>query len=309
MSKFLKVIVNLFLVCAILIAGAILVPPLLGVSTTVVDSASMDTNLSIGSVTYSQDVNVADIAIGDKILVESDAKVYAYVVESADAGAGNYIVTDPTDSQADPEEITLRNTALKVVLTIPFIGYVMIAMRSMEGMIIIGLVVLFIIILFILSELWKDTEDEEEEDEDEEEERTVVYERTEPEKNEMVQMEEPEEEQHVYSEVATEFTMDELARSVAEIQKEKEEVEAEKTVKEEKQQETAEEPEIIEFEEKVAETPVIEELVEEETDTFIPVPRLSKEEILKKAKAAGDDPEVVEYEEFGITIIDFSEDL
>lgn len=309
MSKFLKVIVNLFLVCAILIAGAILVPPLLGVSTTVVDSASMDTNLSIGSVTYSQDVNVADIAIGDKILVESDAKVYAYVVESADAGAGNYIVTDPTDSQADPEEITLRNTALKVVLTIPFIGYVMIAMRSMEGMIIIGLVVLFIIILFILSELWKDTEDEEEEDEDEEEEKSIVYEQAEPEKNEMVQMEEPEEEQHVYSEVATEFTMDELARSVAEIQKEKEEVEAEKTVKEEKQQETAEEPEIIEFEEMVAETPVIEELVEEETDTFIPVPRLSKEEILKKAKAAGDDPEVVEYEEFGITIIDFSEDL
>lgn len=309
MSKFLKVIVNLFLVCAILIAGAILVPPLLGVSTTVVDSASMDTNLSIGSVTYSQDVNVADIAIGDKILVESDAEVYAYVVESADAGAGNYIVTDPTDSQADPEEITLRNTALKVVLTIPFIGYIMIAMRSMEGMIIIGLVVLFIIILFILSELWKDTEDEEEEDEDEEEEKSIVYEQAEPEKNEMVQMKEPEGEQHVYSEVSAEFTMDELARSVAEIQKEKEEVEAEKAVVEEKQQEAAAESEIIEFEETVAETPMIEELVEEEADTFIPVPRLSKEEILKKAKASGDDPEVIEYDEFGITIIDFSEDL
>lgn len=307
MSKFLKVIVNLFLVCAILIAGAILVPPLLGVSTTVVDSASMDTNLSIGSVTYSQDVNVADIAIGDKILVESDAKVYAYVVESADAGAGNYIVTDPTNSQADPEEITLRNTALKVVLTIPFIGYVMIAMRSMEGMIIIGLVVLFIIILFILSELWKDTEDEDEEDEEEEE--PIVYEQAELEKHEAVQMKEPEEENHVYSEVAAEFTMDELARSIAEIQKEK--AEAEKVVMEEEQPEAVTEPEVTEVEDAIEETPVIEELVEEETvtDTFIPVPRLSKEEILEKAKASGDDPEVIEYDEFGITIIDFSEDL
>ena len=112
MSKFLKVIVNLFLVCAILIAGAILVPPLLGVSTTMVDSSSMDTNLPIGSVTYSQDVSVADISVGDKILVESDTKAYAYIVESADAGAGNYIVTDATNPPAEPVVVTLRNIAL-----------------------------------------------------------------------------------------------------------------------------------------------------------------------------------------------------
>lgn len=309
MSKFLKVIVNLFLVCAILIAGAILVPPLLGVSTTVVDSASMDTNLPIGSVTYSQDVKVADIAIGDKILVESDAKVYAYIVESADAGAGNYIVTDSTDSQADPVEITLRNIALKVVLTIPFIGYVMIAMRSMEGMIIIGLVVLFIIILFILSELWKDTEDEDEEEEDEEDDESTEPERTELEEAEPVQIEEAEEEQPVYSEVSAELTMDELARSVAEIQKEKEEVRTENTVEEVEQPEAEMEEEPVEAEEDIIEEPLIEETVEKAEDSFVPVPRLSKEEILKKAKAAGDNPEVVEYEEFGITIIDFSEDL
>ena len=51
MSKFLKFIVNLFLTLAILTAVAILVPPLLGINTTIVDSAGMDTNLPLGSVT------------------------------------------------------------------------------------------------------------------------------------------------------------------------------------------------------------------------------------------------------------------
>ena len=49
MSKFLKLLVNLFLVLAILITGAIFLPPVLGVNTTVVDSETMDTNLEMRS--------------------------------------------------------------------------------------------------------------------------------------------------------------------------------------------------------------------------------------------------------------------
>lgn len=300
MSKFLKVVVNLFLICAILIAGAILVPPLLGISTTIIDSASMDTNLPIGSVTYSQDVMVTDISVGDKILYETDAKVYAYIVESADAGSGSYIGSNPEDGQADPVELTLRSKALKVVLTIPFIGYVMIAMRSMEGMIIIGLVVLFIIILFILSELWKDTEDDDEDECDMEEE-----EQGSSGSDEHIRVAEQEEKQPVYSGTAEELTMDELARSIAEIQKEKE---TEAMVEKPEQPEIQAEGSAAEAV-SIAEEPVMEEVQQCEPDGFVPVPRLTKEEILKKAKVAGDDPEVIEYKELGITIIDFSKDL
>ena len=288
MSKFLKVIVNLFLVCAILVAGAILVPPLLGVSTTVVDSASMDTNIPIGSVTYSQDVKVAEIAIGDKVLVESDTKAYAYIVEAADKTTGNFMVTDANDAQAEAEEIALRNVALKIVLTIPFIGYIMIAMRSMEGLIIIGLVVLFVIILFILSELWKTTDEDEEEEEDEIPEKPVVR-RAEPEKK-----------KESYQNVTAEFTNDELARSITAIHNEKQEEAAAKTI-------------VVEESEMAPEKTVVEEVKQEEPhiqeEGFVLVPRMSKEEILKKAKEAGEEPEVVEYPEFGISLIDFSEEL
>ena len=61
MSKFLKFIVNLFLIVTILTAIAILVPPLAGVTTTIVDTPSMNTNLPLGSVTYSTDINVYDM--------------------------------------------------------------------------------------------------------------------------------------------------------------------------------------------------------------------------------------------------------
>ncbi len=45
MSRFLKVIVNIILVCAILTAAALLIPPLVGVQTFVMDDMSMQTNL------------------------------------------------------------------------------------------------------------------------------------------------------------------------------------------------------------------------------------------------------------------------
>ena len=51
------------------------------------------------------------------------------------------------------------------MITIPFIGYASMALRSTEGLIIVGLAVVFVIILFILAEIWKKDEDDDEEDE------------------------------------------------------------------------------------------------------------------------------------------------
>ena len=291
MSKFLKVIVNLFLVCAILVAGALLIPPVLGISTTMIDSSSMDTNLPVGSVTYSQEVSVADISVGDQILVESDVKAYAYIVDSADAGAGKYIGTSVSDPQAEPEEIAVRNVALKIIITIPLIGYVMIAMRSTEGLIIIGLVVLFVIILFILSELWKKTEDDDDdyddyEDDDEYEDEPVRV--AVPQKRQKPS--EPEEEYH---EPTTALTDNELAQAIAEI----------------KNDEDAD-PVVEEFSSVKEEVPldcsdIEKEIVSTDRNSFVPVKRPSKEDILKKSQAAGEKPVVIEQD--GITLIDYSD--
>lgn len=168
MSKFLKFIVNIFLICAILIAAAILIPPLVGVQTTIVDTASMDTNLPLGSITYSTDVDASEIKVGDEVLKDNNTSTYAYIVKKIDKSSDTFTVVNAEDKNAENEEITLRNSVPKVAVVVPYIGYVIIAMHSTEGIVVIALVVVLIVILFILSELWKEKPEEEEDEEDSE---------------------------------------------------------------------------------------------------------------------------------------------
>ncbi|MDO4619990.1 MAG: hypothetical protein Q4B09_05140 [Lachnospiraceae bacterium] len=169
MSKILKFIVNVFLAAAILIAAAILVPPVAGVTTTIVDSSSMDTNLALGSVAYSTGVDVTTLKAGDVILKETGSSTYAYTLTKCDAASGTFSGVSTANPSGNEETIALRNTVSKVAVTIPYIGYIMMAMHSLEGIVIIALVVVLMIILFVLSELWKPVDDEEEETEEEEE--------------------------------------------------------------------------------------------------------------------------------------------
>ena len=173
MSKFLKFIVDIFMIAAILSAAAILVPPLCGVNQTIVDSTSMNTNLPLGSVTYSNVIDVSQIQVGDEILKETESSTYAYIIKSGDETTGEYYVVSAANESGAEEKIYLRNTVPKVAVVVPYLGYIMMAMHSIEGIMIIALVVILVIILFVLSELWKpqdDDEDEEDEEDDEEEE-------------------------------------------------------------------------------------------------------------------------------------------
>lgn len=316
MSKFLKVIVNLFLVFAILVAAAILVPPVAGISTTMIDSASMDTNLPVGSITYSQDTAVTELAVGDKILVEGDNSVNVYVIEAADAVNGVFTVSGGDSHQTESQEITLRNEALKVVLTVPFIGYLMVAMHSVEGLIIIGLVVLFVIILFILSELWKKSDDDDEEDDEDVEDESEVEAYAEEDDAEADSAEaddveiEHAEALSAEAEYVEAGTADESAAADAESEDlsfaEEEDTAAvsEEPVVELSSEELAQAiAETLEMEEETEEPEVLEE---EDTNTFVKVGKPTLDEILAKAESVGDKPEIVSYETFGVTIVDYS---
>ncbi len=147
MSKFLKFLVNIILVLAILVTGAIFLPPMLGVNTTVVDSETMDTNLPIGSITYSKTVNVLDLQSGNEVLKEVGSSVHAYIIESGDVNTGKYTVRDAIVKTSGTTEISLRNNVSKVVLTVPYLGYIVMIMQTTEGMIIAILLVIFVITL------------------------------------------------------------------------------------------------------------------------------------------------------------------
>lgn len=326
MSKFLKFIVNLFLIGAILIGAAILVPPLAGISTTVIDSSSMATNLPVGSVTYAKDVDVTEIKPGDKVIDDSDGKIYLYVIEEGNAATGKFTGTDTKSASGEQKEIVLRNDVLKVIITVPFIGYIMMAMHSVEGLIIIGLVVLFIIILFILSELWKKTDEEEEDESEVKEEQDKKADAAQSEVTVAVPAEEPVS-KVMSEEEALALAKKELMQALAEDQNGEESVQTETDdsafaqgmteeldSQEEKTEETveihrADTKQVIEGgqeeAEKVIELPE-EDSIDEDPTSFVPVARMPKEELLKKAEAAGEEPTVTKNENLGVTILDYS---
>lgn len=168
MSKLLKVIVNTLLLLAILSAGALVIPPFVGITTLVSDGMG-NTNISRGAVTYAKKTDTSSVATGDKILVDDNSGKYIYTIQSLDIAAGTASVKNVISG--DTTEITVRATVSKVIVTIPVIGFLSMAAQSREGIMIIGLAILFLVILFILSEVWKrdEEEDEEEEEEDEDE--------------------------------------------------------------------------------------------------------------------------------------------
>ncbi len=113
-----------------------------GVTTVIMDDAEKATNLPLGSVTYAIPEKASEIAVGTPILVQEDSKTYRYNVASLDLTNGTGTVIDPSVSGGAPITVAVKEYVPKVVATIGFVGYLLIATKSIEGLIILGLVVL-----------------------------------------------------------------------------------------------------------------------------------------------------------------------
>lgn len=165
MSKVLKTIVNVILFCAVVVAAGLLIPPFAGITTVMVDDVDMQTNLPQGSVAYAVEKDRSELKQGDKVLISQEGRQYVYVVDSIDGSS--VVLDDQLSTDGGTTQQELGSTVQKVMLVVPVIGYVSMALRSTEGLIIVGLAVVFVIILFILAEVWKKDDDEEEDEEDE----------------------------------------------------------------------------------------------------------------------------------------------
>lgn len=165
---------------SIVVAVALLVPPLLGVDTVINDNSNIETNLPVGAVAYGRQVDTEKLKKEDKILYMEGSAQYVYEIQDMDTTAGSYKVKDVYNKNNDAESITLQDKVSKAVITIPFIGYAAIALQSKTGLMVVGAVIILLIILFILSEVLRRGDDDEEEDEEEYEEEDDEDEEDEP---------------------------------------------------------------------------------------------------------------------------------
>lgn len=155
MSKFLKFIVHFIVICTIICVVGLALPPFLGVTTEIMDDSSKDTNLPMGSVTYAIPVKTDEATVGDSILYQADSKAYRYMITEMDKETNIFKVIDSSDKNAEPITVEVKNYIPKVVITIGYVGYLLVATESIEGLIILGLAVLFLVILYIVAELLK----------------------------------------------------------------------------------------------------------------------------------------------------------
>lgn len=398
MSKVLKTIVNVILFCAIVVAAGLLIPPFAGITTVMVDDVDMQTNLPQGSVAYAAEKDRSELKHGDKVLISQEGRQYVYVVDSIDGSS--VVLDDQLSTDGGTTQQELGSTVQKVMLVVPVIGYVSMALRSTEGLIIVGLAVVFVIILFILAEVWKKDDDEEEDEEDEDgqedeseeepavmsrrqkkkarkadkkkqkqEEKAAVAEAKARAKRERQEaklakknkkahmMDEPEQEPEAISAEQMEETQaagstqeivlpqelmqeEQSAGNTQEIvlptEKTQEKQEStdetedpDKTLLEEtaslfaadiasmmgeNQTKETEKPEETDPSDSTEQTqPVVLEVVPEEKqetgDKKLAMPVYTKEELLQKAEADGDEPEVIEDEVSGVTLVDYSDVL
>lgn len=366
MSKFLKAIVNIILLCAIVVAGGLLIPPFVGVTTVIVDDVDMDTNIAKGSVTYALDGDSSQLKIGSKVLVyEGDSQ---YVYEIASVNGENYTLEDKLSTDGITKEMNLGTSAKKVLFTVPFIGYVTMALRTTEGLIIVGLAVVFVIILFILAEIWKKDDDEEDEEEEEDDEEETDESEDEPEelsrreKKKALKAKKKEEKaaakkaakeekkaarkSHKKASGEEEKTSKESLKNAEEVTENNSMAEAAVTVTGESGT-TDQEQKLFDetssffaadiadmlginsqenasgnnMEETLEVAAVKEELIEKEIPEEnaaekdagdvrrLAIPVYTKEELIEKAKAAGEEPDIVEDESTGITFLDYSDIL
>lgn len=165
MSRFLKFIVHFIVVCTIVCVLGLALPPFFGIRTVIMDTSDKATNLPVGSVTYAIPVKTEEVAAGTPILVQEDSKTYRYNLVSVNRENNTGTVIDVSGSAQESITVSVKNWVPKIVVTIPFIGYLLVATESVEGLIILGLVILFLIILYVIAELWKkEPEDDEYED-------------------------------------------------------------------------------------------------------------------------------------------------
>ena len=167
MSRFLKVIVNVVLICALLSAAALLVPSLVGVEMDIIENDRVETNLPVGSVVYGKVKNLQDIKFGDEVFVsESDGSKYLYRVNAVDAENSTVVLKDAKNDAAETVEKEASSLCVAMI-TVPLLGYLAAAAGSVKGWIIIGLVALLLLLLFVLSEIWRKDKLKEEEEDDE----------------------------------------------------------------------------------------------------------------------------------------------
>lgn len=148
MAGFFKFIFRVLLIVYIAIILALVVPPLAGYTTATVQEGTSG-NQAVGTVEYAKRISLQDLKEGERILVTGAGSVNVYTIRAIDMQNSVVTAADAVD-----REIPVRSYVYRMVLAVPYIGYIVIALQTMEGAIVLALIAALLILLCVLSGVW-----------------------------------------------------------------------------------------------------------------------------------------------------------
>jgi signal peptidase I len=139
-----QVVVNVLCAAVMLLAVAFIVPAAFGYQRYVITGSSMGGSLDVGAVAFEEVVPVNDLRVGDVITYQppSDSGIDHLVTHRIVSIQGDvYRTQGDANADVDPWTFQLTSTSQsRVAYSVPYVGYVLIALQDRElRMILVGL--------------------------------------------------------------------------------------------------------------------------------------------------------------------------
>jgi signal peptidase I len=166
-------VISVVLFLAITVATMLLLPSILGFKRYVIESGSMEPAIKVGSVVYSKPADEGDLYVGDVITYEPPPdsginRLVTHRLYSIQPGADHrriFRTKGDANSRPDPWTFHLESgQAAREELTVPYLGYVYLALSVPWVRLLIIVIPAILIIVITLVSLWRETGREVEEE-------------------------------------------------------------------------------------------------------------------------------------------------
>lgn len=159
-----NMITVLFSVVVFAVIAALIIPRFMGYETFAVLSGSMEPYYHVGSVVYvNKNVEPEEIDVGDPITFRKGEETIAtHRVVEINEDTREFITKGDANNAVDFAPVTFDEFVGKAGLTIPYLGYITMNIKTRQGILAAVGVLLFLIIINLIPEILKPETPEEE---------------------------------------------------------------------------------------------------------------------------------------------------
>lgn len=153
---------TIILIVLLILAGLLVVPPLIGYQSLAVLSGSMEPNIGVGAIVYTKEVDTSELEIGDIITYKlSGSTLVTHRIVEIDVDNEQVITQGDANDVVDGSPVAYDKIVGRVDFHVPMLGFVSMYIKTPLGIAAICGVVFMLILLTFLPDVFTKKEKEE----------------------------------------------------------------------------------------------------------------------------------------------------